>query len=85
MQTPGYTTNATPVLERQNYVAMDRGDMYVPAGYVRSAMSVGTQLTPSIYGGTLTHSIPVTYAQPNANSRPRLIGMITPKGTVSSS
>lgn len=75
--------DARVVLQRQDYTAINRGDMFVPAGFVPSEMNrIGAALTPSILGGTRAAAIPVTYVRPKVSARPRIVGMPTPSGKV---
>ncbi len=82
---PAFTQNAWVRTVPQNYAAMNRGDMFVPVGQANNlvAMAAGALVTPGNLAGRQVHSTPVSYAQPNANVRPRNVGIaITPVGRV---
>ena len=84
---PAFTQNGSVRAVQQNYRALNRGDMFVPRGRAgnKLAMMAGAQVTPSALAGRQVHSVPVSYATPNANVRPRNIGIaITPQGSVQS-
>lgn len=59
--------------------------MFVPAGRVSTIdqQATAARVTPNITGGTRAASVPVTYSRPNANARPLLLTLITPRASVS--
>lgn len=82
---PAFTQTPYASLVGQSFVAMDRGDMYVPSGSVATAamMAAGLRATPNVLDGTIARPVPVTYLTPKANVRARSAGLITPTGRVS--
>ena len=77
--------NASVSVTPQNYAAYQGGSMFFPVGVVSNAeaMFAGAMATPSLNAGRQVHSVPVTYARPNAQVRPMSLPVaITPLGSV---
>ncbi|MNI20180.1 hypothetical protein D3C73_736500 [compost metagenome] len=75
--------DAHSVLIPQNYVALNRGDMFIPIGAVPSPIVLASMSQMDGLAGQRVHAIPVSQADQsgvNAQIRPRApIGMITPE------
>lgn len=74
--------NAFAVLQPQNYVALNRGDMFVPHGSVTPPIYDAIRATPWM-GPMPAHAIPIVYSAPNANARIQSgVGVVTPASVV---
>lgn len=72
--------NSKVVIVPQNFVALNRGDMYVPASKVDPNLLLARLATPLVSGGTIVHAIPVSYTPMLSNVRTKqAIGMATPE------
>ena len=70
------------VLQNQNFIAYDRGDMFVPAGFVSAPINVASMATPRL-GVMPAHSIPVAYTLGKKRFSGGPIGLTTPNVGVS--
>lgn len=71
--------NSFPVLQPQNYKAMNRGDMFFPKGHEESGMLEAVLATPFMGSPMHVHAVPIFYGAPRANARPQMpVGMSTP-------
>lgn len=57
-----FTREAAPVLQKQNYTAYNRGDMFVPSKIVLSPLMAAAIATPFV-GHNPVHSVPVMYGK----------------------
>lgn len=55
-----FTQNSFPILQKQNYAAYDRGDMFIPAKRVVSPLHAAALATAYV-GHSPVHSVPVLY------------------------
>jgi hypothetical protein len=71
--------NSSVLVSPQNFVALNRGDMFVPASSVNANVHLAALATPIGDGGRGAHAVPFVYFVANAYVRPtNPIGMATP-------
>jgi len=74
---------AHEVLVQQKFRQMNRGDMYVPGGEIKSGTSMGVAASPKMGKPSPVASVPVTYSLPTAEARVKTpVGRVTVEASI---